>query len=313
MLQYLITRLILLVPILLGVALFSFLIIHFIPGDPAQVLAGMRASEADIELFRIRLGLDRPLHIQFLDFIRGLFVGNLGTSIRTRRPVAEELRERFFATSSLAILAITVSIIISIPLGIFAATKQYSIYDSITMFFAIFGLSAPGFWLGLMLMYFLAYRVQLFPPSGMYGPPWTWDGLLSYVLPTITLSISSTAVLARLTRSSILEILLQDFIRTARSKGLGERIVLYRHALRNALIPVVTLAGIQLGYLLGGAVVVETVFSWPGFGRYVVTAIHYRDIPVVQGGIMLFALTFVLINLFVDILYAYIDPRIRYE
>ncbi len=313
MMQFLVKRLILLIPILLGVALFSFMIMHLIPGDPAQILSGMRASESDIAALRARLGLDQPLHIQFLDFLKGIFVGDLGTSLRTRQPVLDEIKQRYMATASLALMAIIFSVMVSIPMGIFAATKQYSIWDSVSMFFAIFGLSAPGFWLGLMLMYYLAYRIQLFPPSGMAGPFWTWEGLKSFILPTITLSIASIAVLARLTRSSVLEVLRQDYIKTARSKGLSERVVLFRHALKNALIPVVTLAGIQLGYLLGGAVVVETVFAWPGLGRYVVTAIHFRDIPVVQGGIMLFALTFVLINLIVDIMYAFIDPRIRYE
>jgi len=313
MVRYIIRRLVLLIPILLGVALITFLIMHLIPGDPARVMAGITASDADVEAIRARLGLDQPLFVQFWEFLKGLVQGDLGTSLRTRRPVALEIQERFFATASLAAMAIAFSIAMSIPLGIFAARRQHSAGDNLSMLAAMFGISAPSFWIGLILMYYLAYRLPLFPPSGMYGPPWTLVGLQSYILPTITLSISSTAIMARLTRSSILEILRQDYIRTARSKGLGERLVLYHHALRNALIPVITLAGIQLGALLGGAVVVETVFSWPGLGRYVVSAIHYRDFPVVQGGVMLFALCFVVINLAVDVLYAFVDPRIRYD
>ncbi len=313
MFRYIIRRLILLIPILLGVALATFLIMQLIPGDPARMMAGLTASEADITAIRVRLGLDQPLHIQFWEFLKGLLQGDLGTSLRTRRPVAVEISERFFATASLAVMAIVTSIAMSIPLGIFAARRHGTWGDNLSMLVAMFGISAPSFWIGLLLMYYLAYVLPILPPSGMYGPPWTWVGFQSYILPTITLSISSTAILARLTRSSILEILRQDYIRTARSKGLAERFVLYRHALRNALIPVITLAGIQLGALLGGAVVVETVFSWPGLGRYVVNAIHFRDFPVVQGGVMLFALCFVLINLIVDLLYAFVDPRIRYE
>lgn len=313
MFHYIIRRFIYLVPILLGVAFISFMIMHLIPGDPAQVMAGMGASEADVDAIRARLGLDRSLPEQFGSFVLGLAQGDLGRSLRTRLPVLQEIRTRFFATMSLAFMAMAFGILISIPLGIFAATKQYSIFDTISMFFAVGGLSAPSFWLGLMLMYYLAYRVMLFPPSGMAGMPWTWAGLKSYILPAITLGIPSAAMLARLTRSSILEVLRQDYIRTARSKGLSERIVLYRHALRNAAIPIMTMGGIQLGYMLGGSVVVETVFSWPGLGRYIVSAIHFRDFPVVQGGVMFLALTFVFVNLLVDIAYGFIDPRIRYD
>ncbi len=313
MFTYIIRRLIYLIPILIGVAFISFMIMHLIPGDPARVMAGIGSSEADVEAIRARLGLDRSLPEQFGNFLLGFARGDLGRSLRTRLPVIQEIRNRFFATISLAVMAMFFGLIVSIPLGIFAATRQYSIFDNISMLFAIGGLSAPAFWLGLMLMYYLAFVIRIFPPSGMAGYPWTWVGFKSYVLPAITLGIPSAAMLARLTRSSILEVLRQDYIRTARSKGLGERVVLFRHALRNAAIPILTMGGIQLGYMLGGSVVVETVFSWPGLGRYIVSAIHFRDFTVVQGGVMFLALTFVFINLIVDILYGAIDPRIRYD
>ncbi len=313
MFNYFLRRLIYLIPILIGVALISFMIMHLIPGDPARVIAGVGASPEDVAAIRARLGLDRPLHEQFGTFMLGLLQGDLGRSLRTRQPVLGEIQARFFATASLALFAMLFSILISIPLGVLAATKQYSIFDNISMLGAIGGLSAPSFWLGLMLMYYLAFAVQIFPPSGMAGMPWTLEGFKSYILPSITLGVPSAAMLARLTRSSVLEVLRQDYIRTARAKGTGERVVLYRHALKNALIPIITMAGIQLGYLLGGAVVVETVFSWPGLGRYIVSAIHFRDFPVVQGGVMFLALTFVFLNLIVDILYGIIDPRIRYD
>lgn len=313
MYTYIIRRLLYLIPILIGVAFISFMIMHLIPGDPARVIAGLAASEQDVIAIRARLGLDRSLPEQFGTFLLGLAQGDLGRSLRTRQPVLREIQDRFFATMSLAFMAMAFGIIISIPLGIFAATKQYSIFDNISMVAAVGGLSAPSFWLGLMLMYYLAYRIRIFPPSGMGGYPWTWVGFKSYVLPAITLGIPSAAMLARLTRSSILEVLRQDYIRTARSKGLSSRVVLYRHALRNAAIPILTMGGIQLGYMLGGAVVVETVFSWPGLGRYIVSAIHFRDFPIVQGGVMFLALTFVFVNLIVDIMYGIIDPRIRYD
>lgn len=312
MMVYTAKRLLMLVPILIGVSILSFLIMHLIPGDPAQVMAGMTASPEDIEGIRQRLGLDQPLHIQYVTFMTGLVQGDLGRSLRTRRPVLTEMVDRYPATISLGAAAMAVGLVIGIPAGVIAAVRQYSIFDSLSMLVAIFGLSMPSFWMGLMLVYFLGYRLEVLPPSGMLGPLWSWDGLRSFIMPAITLGTPSAAVLARLSRSSMLEIIRQDYIRTARAKGLKETIIVVRHAMKNALIPVITVAGMQLGYLLGGAVVVEQVFAWPGLGRLVVSAIHFRDFPVVRGGVMLFALTFVLVNLLVDLAYGMVDPRIRY-
>lgn len=312
MMVYTAKRLMMLIPILIGVSILAFLIMHLIPGDPARVIAGMGASPEDVEGIRQRLGLDRPIHVQYFEFMRGIAQGDLGNSIRTRRPVLTEMLDRYPATINLGGAALAVGVLIGVPAGVVAAVKQYSAFDSMSMMVAIFGLSMPSFWMGLMLVYFLGYRLELLPPSGMLGPPWTWDGMRSLLMPAFTLGTPTAAVLARLSRSSMLEVVRQDYIRTARAKGLKEAIIVLRHALKNALIPVITVAGMQLGYLLGGAVVVETVFAWPGLGRLVVSAIHFRDFPVVRGGVMLFALTFVLVNLLVDLAYGMVDPRIRY-
>ena len=312
MMVYTAKRLMMLIPILIGVSILAFLIMHLIPGDPARVIAGMGASPEDVEGIRQRLGLDRPIHVQYFEFMRGIAQGDLGNSIRTRRPVLTEMIDRYPATINLGGAALAVGVLIGVPAGVVAAVKQYSAFDSMSMMVAIFGLSMPSFWMGLMLVYFLGYRLELLPPSGMLGPPWTWDGMRSLLMPAFTLGTPTAAVLARLSRSSMLEVVRQDYIRTARAKGLKEAIIVMRHALKNALIPVITVAGMQLGYLLGGAVVVETVFAWPGLGRLVVSAIHFRDFPVVRGGVMLFALTFVLVNLLVDLAYGMVDPRIRY-
>ena len=312
MMVYTAKRLMMLIPILIGVSILAFLIMHLIPGDPARVIAGMGASPEDVEGIRQRLGLDRPIHVQYFEFMRGIAQGDLGNSIRTRRPVLTEMLDRYPATINLGGAALAVGVLIGVPAGVVAAVKQYSAFDSMSMMVAIFGLSMPSFWMGLMLVYFLGYRLELLPPSGMLGSPWTWDGMRSLLMPAFTLGTPTAAVLARLSRSSMLEVVRQDYIRTARAKGLKEAIIVLRHALKNALIPVITVAGMQLGYLLGGAVVVETVFAWPGLGRLVVSAIHFRDFPVVRGGVMLFALTFVLVNLLVDLAYGMVDPRIRY-
>ncbi|MEW6399887.1 MAG: nickel ABC transporter permease [Bacillota bacterium] len=306
MTQYAARRLLLLIPILIGVSVVVFLLVHLIPGDPARVLAGQEATREDIEAIRHRLGLDAPLHLQYFRFAAGLADGDLGESIRTGRPVVEELRVRWPVTIRLTVCALVVMILLGVPAGIISATRPNSVFDNTSMMAALVGVSMPVFWLGLMLMLLFAYYLRLLPTAGST----TWK---HFVLPALTLGLSSSAILARLTRSSMLEVMGQDFVRTARAKGLAERVVIYKHALRNALIPVVTVVGLEFGSLLGGAVLTETVFTINGMGRYMVLSIGFRDYPVVQGAVLIFALGFVLVNLVVDLTYAVVDPRIRYR
>ncbi|MDI7250292.1 MAG: ABC transporter permease [Bacillota bacterium] len=306
MTQYAARRLLLLIPILIGVSVVVFLLVHLIPGDPARVLAGQEATREDIEAIRHRLGLDAPLHLQYFRFAAGLAGGDLGESIRTGRPVVEELRVRWPVTIRLTACALVVMILLGVPAGIISATRPNSVFDNTSMMAALVGVSMPVFWLGLMLMLLFAYYLRLLPTAGST----TWK---HFVLPALTLGLSSSAILARLTRSSMLEVMGQDFVRTARAKGLAERVVIYKHALRNALIPVVTVVGLEFGSLLGGAVLTETVFTINGMGRYMVLSIGFRDYPVVQGAVLIFALGFVLVNLVVDLTYAVVDPRIRYR
>ncbi|MEW5934476.1 MAG: nickel ABC transporter permease [Bacillota bacterium] len=306
MTQYAARRLLLLIPILIGVSVVVFLLVHLIPGDPARVLAGQEATREDIEAIRHRLGLDAPLHLQYFRFAAGLAGGDLGESIRTGRPVVEELRVRWPVTIRLTVCALVVMILLGVPAGIISATRPNSVFDNTSMMAALVGVSMPVFWLGLMLMLLFAYYLRLLPTAGST----TWK---HFVLPALTLGLSSSAILARLTRSSMLEVMGQDFVRTARAKGLAERVVIYKHALRNALIPVVTVVGLEFGSLLGGAVLTETVFTINGMGRYMVLSIGFRDYPVVQGAVLIFALGFVLVNLVVDLTYAVVDPRIRYR
>ncbi|MDI6824334.1 MAG: ABC transporter permease [Bacillota bacterium] len=306
MTQYAARRLLLLIPILIGVSVVVFLLVHLIPGDPARVLAGQEATREDIEAIRHRLGLDAPLHLQYFRFAAGLAGGDLGESIRTGRPVVEELRVRWPVTIRLTVCALVVMILLGVPAGIISATRPNSVFDNTSMMAALVGVSMPVFWLGLMLMLLFAYYLRLLPTAGST----TWK---HFVLPALTLGLSSSAILARLTRSSMLEVMGQDFVRTAHAKGLAERVVIYKHALRNALIPVVTVVGLEFGSLLGGAVLTETVFTINGMGRYMVLSIGFRDYPVVQGAVLIFALGFVLVNLVVDLTYAVVDPRIRYR
>ena len=250
------------------------------------------------------MGLDAPFLVQFFNFIKNAVQGDFGRSLVTKRPVAEELFARFPATIQLAGSAVLIAVAIGIPVGIISAIKQYSVFDGVAMTLALVGVSMPNFWQGLMMIILFSVYLRWLPSSG-YG---TFRHLL---MPAITLGTSSAALITRMTRSSMLEVVRQDYIRTARAKGLDESVVINRHALKNALIPVVTVIGLQFGYLLGGAVLTETVFSWPGVGRMMVDAIRQKDFPVVQAGVLLLALSFSLVNLLVDILYAYIDPRIK--
>ncbi len=305
MFGYLIRRLLLAVPVLIGVSMLVFSIIRFIPGDPARAIAGVHASPQYIEQVRKELLLDEGLHIQYFVYMGNLLQGDMGRSTFTRRPVTVELMQRFPNTLLLAASAMVIASFIGLSAGIISATRRYSLFDNVSMLAALVGVAAPVFWLGVMFQ--LLFSVQLgWLPSGGIG---TWKHL---VLPALTLGLATAALIARITRSSMLEVLRQDYITTARSKGLIERVVIYKHALKNALIPVVTVMGLQFGTLLGGAVLTETVFSWPGIGRLMVDSILARDYPVVQGAVLLLAVFFVLINLVVDIIYAFLDPRITY-
>jgi len=291
---------------MLAISLIVFALLHLAPGDPAFVLAGQDATQADLQAIRGKLGLDKPLYVQYGLWLDQAVHGDLGRSIITRRPVIEEIRTRVWPTTELAISAMIFATGLGIGIGIVSATYQYSLLDHVTMVLALTGVSLPIFWVGLMLILLFSVQLRWFPTGGA-------GGLHALVLPAIALGASSAAIIARMTRSSLLEVIRQDFTRTAKAKGLAGRVVIFRHALRNALIPVVTVVSLQFGYLLGGAVVTETVFSRPGLGRMLVDAIGSRDFPIVQGGLMVLGASFVLMNVLVDLLYAYLDPRVRYD
>lgn len=292
------------IPVLLVVSILVFLMVHMMPGDPAQIIAGEAATEADIERVRVAQGFDKPLVEQYFRYITNILRGDMGTSIRTNRAVADEIGSRLPNTLVLAGAAIALSVLIGIPIGIVSATKRFSIFDNLSMLLALIGLSIPPFYLGLMLMLFFCVFLKWLPISGGVT-------LVGIILPAITLSARSMATIARMTRSSMLEVMSQDYIQTARAQGFSERKVIFGHALKNSMNTIVTVAGLQFGSLLGGAVITEQVFGWPGLGSLVVTSIRARDFPVVQSTILVLASMFVLINLLVDILYAFINPRIK--
>jgi peptide/nickel transport system permease protein len=314
--RYLLRRLLHLGPVLLGVSLIVFLVLHLTPGDPAEVMLGSQATQEDLSRLRAQLGLDRPLHIQYLHWIGRVLQGDLGRSLWMKRPVLAEVMERFKATLLLTASALLLSTVGGIALGIGAATRANSLLDRLSTVASLFGASMPVFWLGILLMVIFSLWLGWLPASGMfapYGGGGPRDLLAHLVLPAFTLAAASVTIIARLTRSAMLDVLGQDYVRTARAKGVTEWTVVVRHALKNALIPIVTVVGVQAGYLLGGAVLTETVFAWPGVGTLVVQGILARDVPLVQGSVLVVAFTFVLVNLAVDVLYAYLDPRIRYE
>jgi len=305
MLQYLARRLLLIIPILLGVSVIVFGIMHLTPGDPALLMLGENATQEQYENLREQLGLNEPVVVQYAIWLGRMVQLDLGRSIRSNRPVLEELLARFPATVELAAVAIGLAIIIGIPIGVFSATRPDSFADNVATVGALGGLAMPVFWQGLMMILIFSVWLGWLPSSGRLG------GWQYYILPAFTLGTSAVAAITRMMRSTMLETIDQDFIRTARAKGVLRASVLYHHALRNALLPVVTVIGLQFGNLLAGAVITETIFAWPGIGRLAVDAIRSKDFPVVQGVVMMFAVTYALVNLFVDILYAYIDPRVR--
>jgi ABC-type dipeptide/oligopeptide/nickel transport system permease component len=302
---YIVRRMLLAIPVLLGVSILVFAIIRFIPGDPARAIAGVHASPEYIEQVRQELHLDEGLHTQYFIYMRNLLQGDLGRSTFTRRPVTTELGEKFPNTLRLTLVAMAIATIVGMGAGIISATKQNSIFDYLSMLGSLIGVAAPVFWLGVMFQIIFSVRLGWLP-SGQIGG---WE---SYILPSMTLGLATSALIARITRSSMLEVLRQDFITTARAKGLSERAVIFKHALKSAFIPVITVMGLQFGSLLGGAVLTEIVFSWPGVGRLMVDSILTRDYPVVQGAVLLLAVLFVLINIVVDLIYAFLDPRISF-
>jgi ABC-type dipeptide/oligopeptide/nickel transport system permease component len=304
--NYILRRLLHIIPVLFGVTLLTFSMLHLIPGDPAQILAGPDASASDIMALRQQMGLDRPLAVQYVDYLKGLAQGDLGRSMSTRRPVLDELMDRFPNTLILAVAGVGVAVLLGIPIGVLAAIRARTMVDHAAMVLALLGISAPAFWLGFILMMVFSVHLGWFPSAGYRS----WGHL---VLPAFTLGTGAMAIVARMTRSSLLEVLNQDYVRTARAKGLHEVLVIAKHALRNALIPTTTVVGLSFGSLLGGAVLTEMVFAWPGLGRLIVYSIGIRDLPVIQGAVLLLALTFVLVNLGVDLLYGLIDPRVRRE
>jgi peptide/nickel transport system permease protein len=314
MITYFIRRLLFMIPVLLGVSFIVFASIRWVPGGPAVAIAGELASPAMIERMERELGLDQPLLIQYGRYLWRAVQGDMGRSIKSGVQVSDEIARRLPRTLALAATSLVVSAVIGIPIGIFSATKPNSWFDGGSMTIALLGVSMPIFWLGLMLMIFFAVLLPRW--LGLPGPvlPPTGTGTWQhFVMPTIALAANSMAIQARMTRACMLEVLKQDYIRTARSKGLNERLVIYKHALRNAWLPIVTIIGLQFGTLLGGAVITETVFAWPGIGRLLVESIGFRDYPVIQGAVLVITFGFVLTNLLVDMLYAYLDPRIQYS
>lgn len=302
--KYVIKRLLLLIPVLLGVSLLVFTILSLTPGDPAQLILGESAPREAVLKLREEMGLNDPFLLQYLRFVKNAILGDFGRSYTTGREVFGEIFSRFPNTFVLAVTGMIISICIGIPVGIISATKQYSFLDSFSMVLALLGVSMPVFWLGLMLILVFSVKLGVLPSGG-------FDGLKSIILPAMTLGVGSAAIITRMTRSSMLEVIRQDYIRTARAKGVAEKVVINRHALKNALIPIITVVGLQFGGLLGGAVLTESVYSWPGVGRLMVDAIRQKDTPTVLAAVVFLAAVFSVVNLLVDILYAYVDPRIK--
>ncbi len=304
MTAYLLRRLVYVLVVGLLVATLVFSLIHLIPGDPVEIMLGDSAQRGEVEQLRGELGLDRPLAAQYVDFLRGLVRGDLGSSIHFRQPVTTLLRQHYPATVELAVASMLVALLIAVPLGVLAAFRRNGAVDHVSRVLALVGVSLPNFWLGPMLILVLAIQLDLFPVSGRSGPA-------SLVLPAITLGTALAGLLTRMIRSALGEELHRGYLQTARAKGLGRLAAVVRHAFRNASIPVVTVVALQFGTLLTGAIITETIFAWPGLGRLIIQAIRLRDYPLVQGGVLVIAMTYVLINLFTDLTYAVLDPRIR--
>jgi peptide/nickel transport system permease protein len=334
LLRFVVRRLLLLVPILIGLSLLVFLWIRALPGGPAQALLGERGTEAQEAQIERQYGLDEPIHVQYWKYVVTVANGDFGDSITTRQPVTEELKQRFPATIELALAAMFFAIVLGIPLGFVAAKRRGSLVDHASLLISLIGISIPIFFLAIILKYVFAVRLGWLPtvgrisvlidlehPTGFYVLDailtWNmealWDVLKHLVLPAVALGSIPLAVIARITRAAVLDVQNEDYVRTARAKGVSPRLVDARHVLRNAMLPIATIIGLQTGLLLSGAVLTETVFAWPGIGTWLVNAIRARDFPVLQGGILFVSVVFVLVNLFVDVMYAIINPRIRYS
>ena len=302
--NFLLRRILLLIPVLWGVATLVFLLLHFIPGDPIDLMLGDSALGTDRETLRDQLGLNDPLIIQYIRYFGDLLQGDWGTSLFSKKPVFEEIMERVPATMELMFGAMVVTILVAMPLGLIAAVKKGTWIDQGSMIFSLLGVSIPNFWLGPMLILLFSIHFDLLPVNER-------GGLEHLILPALTLGTSLASILARITRSSVVETLQAEYIRTARSKGISELRILLRHALRNALIPIVTVIGLQIGVLLSGAIITESIFDWPGLGNLLISAINSRNYPLVQGCVLFIAGSYVMVNLVIDLLYAYLDPRIR--
>lgn len=306
MLSYLARRLLGIVPILLIVSLLVFAFVHMLPGDPARLVAGADASEADVQAVRAQLGLDQPLWRQYAIYVGNLLTGDLGMSLKARRPVIAEIGERFMPTFWLTLLSMGWATLAGLVIGVASAVRRGRWQDYVGMVGAVSGIAMPSFWLGLLLIDLFAVRLGWMPSNG-YGTA------AHYVLPSLTLGVGVAAVMARFTRSAVIDIAREDYVRTARAKGVFERMVIWKHVMRNALIPIITMVGLQFGYLLGGSIIVETVFGWPGMGRLLIDSVSYRDYPVIQAEILIFSLEFIVINLIVDVLYAFVNPEVRFQ
>lgn len=334
MISYILRRLVLLIPVLVGMSLVVSLIIHAIPGDPAKMMLGEKASPASLNELRDRLGLNDPWYKQYFNYMGKVVTGDLGTSIKTKNPISKEILPYLAATFELAIFSMLIAVFFGMNFGIIAAWRQNTWPDYVLMIVALVGVSMPVFWLGLMEQLFFSLKLGWFPTIGRISArdpietitnlylidtilTLNWYGFVQslrhLILPAFALATIPMAIIARISRASMLEVLRSDYVRTAHAKGLAPRVVIYKHTLRNAFIPIITIIGLQMGMLLGGAVLTETIFSWPGVGQYIYNAISNRDYPVIQSGILVVATIFVLINLVVDILYAVIDPRITYN
>lgn len=303
---FIIKRLLLAIPTILGVIFIVMLTIELVPGDPAELMLGEHATKEAVQNVRTALGLDKPLLTRYLLYLKHLAKGDMGRSIRENRAVTKEISDVWPATLELTIAAMMIAILMGVSVGILSAVKPNSFFDNINRIVSLFGLSMPVFWIGLVLIVIFSFWLRLLPTGGT-------GSFKHLILPAFTLSLPSIAMISRMTRSSLLEVLKEDYVRTARAKGLSKKVVILRHALKNALIPIVTLSGLQMGQLMGGAILTETVFAWPGLGRLMVRAIFARDYILLQGAVLIFALAFVLINLIVDLSYSFLDPRVSYK
>ncbi len=336
MTAYFFRRLLGLIPVLFGISILVFAFVRAIPGDPARVMLGERATEESVRQIRQDMGLDRPVVEQYFKYMGGIFKGDLGTSIFSQIPVSDDMKRRFPATLELSLAAMFFALLVGVPLGILAAVRRNTSVDNIAMVVALVGVSMPVFWLGMIMKYIFSISTKIFPPSARiddllsfsfvpitnmyvldgilrFNGTVIWDALLHLVMPAVALGTIPMAIIARMTRSSMVEVLSQDYVRTARAKGLMQQSVIWKHALRNAMLPVITVVGLSFGGLLSGAVLTETIFAWSGIGSWIYEGIFQRDYPVIQSGVLLVSLVFVLVNLMVDMSYAFFDPRIQYR